>query len=76
MDEETVEERAADRFFTAAGSPPATGEQLATVAKLQAAVQYLATLIEASVPDNRNREIAFQSLEDVQMRANRALFQR
>lgn len=63
-----------ERFFTAAGGQPPTEEQLFAVEYVVGYVNGLALAIMDVVPDNRNREIALTALEDVQMRANRAIF--
>lgn len=66
--------RAREHFFTAAGSQPPSDEQFAAVVRLNAAVVELGALIFDLVPDSRNRSIALTALEDVSMRANRAVF--
>ena len=63
-----------ERFFTAAGGKPATDEQRAAVAQINAVVVQLASHIEALVPNGRNKSLAFTHLEDVSMRANRGIF--
>lgn len=63
------------RFITAAGSNPPTNGQVSSVAHIKNATVELAALILEHVPDNRNRAIALTALEDVQMRANRGIFQ-
>lgn len=62
-------------FFTAAGGQPPTDEQKATVAELRELVVALGAKIIESVPAGRNRDLAIDALEDVQMRANRAIFE-
>ena len=64
------------RYGTAAGGKPPTGEQRLAVQLIGEAVNALALVITERAPDNRNREIALTALEDVQMRANRAIFAR
>jgi hypothetical protein len=67
---------AEDRFFTANSKsrPPATDEQKASVARINAALVELAVAIEEETPRSRNKSLALTALEDVSMRANRAIF--
>lgn len=62
------------RFGTAAGGTPPTDEQKHSVAQLKDAIINVASHIEALVPDGRNKSLALTALEDVQMRANRGIF--
>lgn len=62
------------RFFTAAGGQPPTEEQRFAVQHIGEAVNALALAITEMTPANRNQAIALTALEDVQMRANRAIF--
>ena len=62
------------RFITAAGGQPPTDAQRDAVATIGAAVVDLAALIEDLAPAGRNKALALTALEDVQMRANRAIF--
>jgi hypothetical protein len=61
-----------ERFNPAATR--STPEQIEAVTKITAAVVELGHLIEFLAPMGRNKSLAFTSLEDVQMRANRAIF--
>jgi len=70
----TAEDRARARFFTAASGQPPTDEQRAGVAAINAAVVALAVEIERHTPKSRNQSLALTALEDVSMRANRAMF--
>jgi hypothetical protein len=69
-------ESAQERFFTAnsATRAPATGDQKDAVAIINAAVVNLAAHIDDLVPGSRNKSLALTALEDVSMRANRAIF--
>lgn len=67
--------RIAKRFPTAATGGPPTYEQRNAVVALQKQVIELGVLIEASVPDGRNKSLALTHLEDALMRANRGIFQ-
>lgn len=58
------------RYLT--GQPP-TDEQRAITARLRSAILDVAWLIETQVPAGRHKSLALTHLEDVQMRANRAL---
>jgi hypothetical protein len=62
------------RFFTAASGKPATDQQKLDVAKLRELIVELGTAIEDRVPAGRNKSLALTALEDVQMRANRGIF--
>lgn len=64
-----------NRFAAAATSAPPTDEQRHQVSVLQGTIVDLAAKIELVVPDGRNKELALTALEDVQMRANRGIFQ-
>ncbi len=64
----------AKRFGAAATGNPPTDRQRLTVRKLQEAVTELGYLIEFNTPAGRNKSLALTALEDVQMRANRAIF--
>lgn len=63
-----------ERFFTAAAGNPPTAEQKDLVAELRRVIVDLGALIEEQVPNGRNKSLALTALEDVQMRANRAIF--
>ena len=64
----------AERFPTAAGGQPPTDEQRASVARLREATIALASTIDESCPNGRDKSLALTHLEDALMRANRALF--
>lgn len=66
---------ATDRFFTAATAGPPRDDQKDLVTELQGAIVNLAALIEAKIPEGRNKSLSLTHLEEVQMRANRAVFQ-
>lgn len=70
----TPGERVAARFFTASAGAPPTDEQKVLVADLRELVIDLGLAIESRVPAGRNKSLALTALEDVQMRANRAIF--
>lgn len=69
-----VRERNVDRFFTAQSGAPATDAQKSAVANINQEIIELATLIDLSVPDGRNKSLALTALEDVSMRSNRGIF--
>jgi hypothetical protein len=71
----TPQERTEARFFTASGGKPPTDEQRTEVEVLRGLVYALGLEIEASVPNGRRKSLALTALEDVQMRANRAIFE-
>ncbi|MBO1739678.1 hypothetical protein [Leifsonia sp. TF02-11] len=75
VDAVTAGQQARDRFFTAAEGNPPTIEQRALVTELTLQVRQLASKIIRQVPDGRNKSLALTALEDVQMRANRAIFE-
>jgi hypothetical protein len=70
----TARDRVEQRFFTAASGKPPTEQQKIDVAKLRELIVDLGTAIEERVPNGRNKSLALTALEDVQMRANRAIF--
>lgn len=70
----TAEDRARGRFFTATTGQPPTDEQRAAVKQINEAVVALAVIIEEQAPFSRNKSLALTALEDVSMRANRAIF--
>jgi len=53
----------------------ATDEQTHAVTEIRDATINLAAHIEAHVPSSRNKSLALTALEDVQMRAQRGIFQ-
>lgn len=69
-------EAASERFFTAStpGREPATDEQREAVLKINQQVVALAATIDDLTPGSRNKSLALTALEDVSMRANRAIF--
>lgn len=74
LPEPTAEDRARGRFFTATTGQPPSDEQRAAVRAINEAVVTLACVIEAHAPASRNKSLALTALEDVSMRANRAIF--
>lgn len=74
LPEPTKRDLAETRFFTAASAQPPSDQQKLDVAKLRELIVDLATAIEDRVPAGRNKSLALTALEDVQMRANRAIF--
>ncbi|WDH77919.1 hypothetical protein PTQ19_10335 [Microbacterium esteraromaticum] len=72
--EPTAEDRARARFITASTGQPPTDEQRDAVRQLSNLVVELAVAIEELTPRSRNQSLALTALEDVQMRANRAIF--
>lgn len=64
-----------DRFQSAASADSApSSEQLEASATVRRCVVELAAAIEELVPTGRNKSLALTHLEDVHMRANRAIF--
>jgi hypothetical protein len=59
-------DQAEQRFFTASEHPD--------VVALRGAIQHVGMLVDVLVPPGRNKALALTALEDVQMRANRAIF--
>lgn len=74
LPEPTAHERERARFITAAGGPPPTSEQGGAVEEIASLVVSLAAAIEGLTPRSRNQSLALTALEDVHMRANRAIF--
>ncbi|WP_420097154.1 DUF7681 family protein [Brevibacterium sediminis] len=74
LPEPTAEDRSRDRFFIASTAQPPTDEQRAAVKAINEAVVALAVVIDESTPHSRNKSLALTTLEDVSMRANRAIF--
>ena len=70
----TAEDRARARFFTATTGQPPTDAQREAVRKLNNLIVELAVAIEELAPRSRNQSLALTALEDVSMRANRAIF--
>lgn len=68
-------EKSLERFGTAATGAPPTDAQRSSVTEIRDRVVELATAIELELPDGRNKALALTALEDVHMRANRAIFQ-
>lgn len=71
---QTPEEIVNETFFTAQSGRPATDEDRKLIADIEAAVKQLALIIETDVPKGRNKSLAKTALEEVQMRAVRAIF--
>lgn len=69
----SAEDRARDRFFTAT-TAHMYAEHRAAVGQINEAVVALAVLIDQLTPKSRNQSLALTALEDVSMRANRAIF--
>jgi hypothetical protein len=65
---------ARERFFTAQSGKPAENWQKNAVAVINANIIELAAAIDELVPHTRNKSLALTALEDVSMRANRAIF--
>ena len=74
LPELTAADRARARFITASGGQPPTDEQREAVRLIGNLVVELAVAIEELTPRSRNQSLALTALEDVQMRANRAVF--
>lgn len=70
----TREEIARQRFITASTGTPPTDEQRAAVAAINELAVQLAVAIDEHTPHSRNQSLALTALEDVSMRANRAIF--
>lgn len=70
----TAEQVVEETYFTAQSGRPATESDKALVAAIHEKVVELALLIEIDVPAGRNKSLAKTALEDVQMRAVRAVF--
>lgn len=70
----TAEQVVSDTFFTAQTGRAATEADKALVAAIHEKVVALALLIEIDVPGGRNKSLAKKALEDVQMRAVRAVY--
>lgn len=64
----------AERFPAAATGAPPTDKQRTSVALLQSWARSFAEVIDGTVPDGRDKELALTHLEDVLMRANRGVF--
>ncbi|WP_157005710.1 DUF7681 family protein [Microbacterium trichothecenolyticum] len=63
-----------ERFPTAATSAPPSDETKARIVAMRSHVVELAEYIEALVPEGRDKSLALTALEDVLMRANRAIY--
>lgn len=70
----TAEQVVNERFFTAQTGRKPTESDKALVQAIHDKVEALALLIEIDVPSGRNKSLAMTALEDVQMRAIRAVF--
>lgn len=71
----TAEQLADHHFFNAKGGRKPTEIEGQLIDAIQAKVKDLGQLIFLDVPSNRNRSPAIKALEDVSMRAVRALFE-
>jgi len=63
-----------ERFGDATSGNGPTKLQTKEVLAIRTAILELAARIEAFAPQGRNKSLAMTALEDVQMRANRAIF--
>lgn len=70
----TAEQIVEETYFTAQSGRKATDTDRRLIADIEAAVKQLALIIELDVPGGRNKSLAKKALEDVQMRAIRAIF--
>lgn len=72
--QKTAEQVATETYFNAqTGRKPSEADK-ALVAAIHEKVLDLGILIELDVPAGRNKALAKTALEEVQMRANRAIF--
>ncbi len=72
--QKTAIETAQLRHFTAAQGKPPTPTQRSHIETLTQKIVDLSAMIDILVPPGRNKSLAFTALEEVQMRANRAIF--
>lgn len=70
----TAEDVVRDTFFTTQTGRVATESDKLLIADIHEKVVALALVIELDVPAGRNKSLAKKALEDVQMRAVRAIF--
>lgn len=70
----TADQLAEERFFTSQTGRVADESDKALIANINEKVKSLARTILLDVPVGRNQSIALKALEDVQMRAIRAVF--
>ncbi|QDH92180.1 hypothetical protein SEA_PHILLYPHILLY_29 [Microbacterium phage PhillyPhilly] len=70
----TAEQVVAEQFFTAQTGRSANESDKALAQAIHEKVVALALLIEIDIPAGRNKSLAKTALEDVQMRAIRAIF--
>lgn len=70
----TAEQQAEEQFFTAQTGRVADESDKALMALINDKVKGLARTIFLDVPAGHNRSLALTALEDVQMRAIRAIF--
>lgn len=63
-----------EQFFSAAEGREPTDDERALISSLTYAVRRLGQEIIQNVPNGRNKSLALTALEEVQMRANRAIF--
>ena len=70
----TAEQIVDDQFFTAQSGRKATESDKLLISSIEEQVKSLARTIVLDVPPGRNRSTALTKLEDVQMRAIRAIF--
>lgn len=70
----TAEQIVDDLYFTAQNGRTPTESDRALVNLINEKVKGLARTIELDVPEGRNKSLAKQALEDVQMRAIRGIY--
>ena len=70
----TAEQIVDEQFFTAQSGRKADATDKLLIADIEEKVKSLARTIVLDVPPGRNRSTALTKLEDVQMRAIRAIF--
>ena len=63
-----------ETYFTSATGRAPSQTDLTLMANINAAVKQLGLIIEIDVPPGRNKSLAKTALEEVQMRAVRAIF--
>lgn len=64
-----------ERFISAAGGNPPTAAQRAHLENIDMGIKYMGMILFGELPEGRNKSLALTALEDVQMRANRSVFQ-
>ena len=71
---QTAEQVVSETYFNAQTGRTPTESDKALIADIHEKVTALGLLIEIDVPPGRNKSLAKKALEDVQMRAVRAIF--